>query len=59
VDVSVRIVSSKQPHELLRGVSPIHVQSEKAAIFAANCSGRSLELRSVVLPDCTIVSYEI
>ena len=59
MDVSVRVVSSKQPHKLLRGVFPIHVESEEAAIFAADCSGRCLELRSVVLLDCAIASYEI
>jgi hypothetical protein len=41
------------------GVTTVHVPSEEAAIFATDCSGRSLELRSVVLLDCTIASYEI
>jgi len=59
VDVSVRVVSSKQLHKLLRGVSPINVWSEEVAILAADCSGRSLELCSVVLQDCTIAPYEI
>jgi len=59
VYVSVGVLSSKQAHKLLRGVTPVHVQSEEAAIFATECSGRSLELRSVLLPDCTMASYEI
>ena len=57
--VSVVVFSSKEPHKLLGGVPAVHVQSEEAAIFATDCGGRSLELRSVVLPDCTMASYEI
>ena len=41
------------------GVAPVYVQREDAAIFATDCSGTSLELGSVVLPDCTMASYEI
>jgi len=59
VYVSIGVFSSKQPHKLLGGVAPVLVQSEEAALFATDCSGRSLELRSVVLPDCTMASYEI
>ena len=51
--------SGKQSLKSLRGIAPVHVQSEEAAIFAADCSGRSLELRFVVLPDCTVTLYEI
>jgi len=44
---------------MLGGVAPVHVESEEAAIFATDCSGRSLALRFVVLPNCTMASYEI
>ena len=57
--VSIGVFSSKQNHKLLGVVAPVHVQSEEAAVFAADCSGSSLELRSAVLPDCTMASYEI
>jgi len=59
VYVSSGVFSSKQAHKLLRGIAPVHVQSEEAAIFATDCSGRSMELRSIILPDCTMASYEI
>jgi len=59
VYVSVSVFSSKQAHKLLGVVPPVHVQREEAAIFATDCSGTSLELRSVVLSDCTMASYEI
>jgi len=56
--VSVGVFSSKQAHKLLGGVAPVHVQSEESAIFATDCSDGSLELRSVVLANCTMASYE-
>jgi len=59
VYVSIGVFSSKQLHKLLGGVAPVHVQSEEAAIFATDCSGRSLELRSVVLTNCKMALYEI
>ena len=31
----------------------------KGQQYSPDCSGRSLEVRSVLLPDCTMTSYEI
>jgi len=59
VYVAIGVFSSKQLQKLLGGVAPIYVQSEEAAIFATDCSGRAFELRSVVLPDCKMASYKI
>jgi hypothetical protein len=59
VDPTVCVVSIKQSHELLRGVPSIYVECEKTAILATYGTRRSLELHVVLLPDCTVASYEI
>ena len=43
--------------ELLRGVTPVHVECEKTVVLAALVTGLALQLSLVITPDVAIVIY--
>jgi hypothetical protein len=40
---------------LLRGVTPVHVEGEKAAVLAADVTGQNLQLSLVIVPGGAVV----
>jgi hypothetical protein len=58
IDLPVSNVNIKEFDEVLWGAALFLEEGKQTAIFAADCTSRSLQSYSVVLPDSTIAPHE-
>ena len=50
--------SGEERGELMRGVTPVHLEGEKTAVLMKDVTGRALNLSLVIVPNLAVVTYE-
>jgi hypothetical protein len=50
--------TGEERDELLRGVTPVHVEGEKTAVLAADVTGDALQLYLVIFPNRAVFMKE-
>ena len=58
VDLPVGDGGKEEAHEAFWSVPVIHVECEQTAVFDADCTGKTLQLHTVVFPEGAGATYE-
>ena len=58
-NLSVCIAPTSEEHdELLRCVTPVHIEGEKTAVLSTDVTGQALQMSLVISSGGVVVSYE-